>query len=164
MDAQLAEVNLGRLRARLDDWSLRDFAAALEPVNLLAERSPGFVWRLRLAHSPTIPSPPYDDPLLIVNVSVWQSYEALHEFTYRSAHGRYLRQRSAWFSPLEHPSTALWWIRPGDYPDAEEAVRRLSHLRKHGPSPRSFTVRRRFDAAGRPVRRRSSRFDGSAVS
>jgi hypothetical protein len=75
-------------------------------------------------------------------------------FVYRSPHGAYVRRRSRWFVPVEQPSTVLWWVSAGEQPTVDQALRRLRHLRAHGPSPQAFTLRRRFDPDGRPSRRR----------
>ncbi len=150
--ALLAQVNVARLRAPLDAPEMAGFAAAFEPVNLLAERTPGFVWRLQDGgHAPVLddPSGPW-----LVNVSLWTSYEALHGFTYRTAHGALLRHRTRWCLPTAGPSTALWWVPADVRPDAAEGRRRLAVLRSRGPGPQAFSVRRRFDAEGAPVGRR----------
>lgn len=146
---RLAQVNVARMRAPLDDPVMRGFVDALAAVNRLAETSPGFVWR-HATHEVLGD----DVGLFVVNVSVWADYPALHEFVYRSAHGGFLRRRAAWFGPTEQPSTALWWVRDGTRPAVADAVRRLHHLRRYGPTPQAFALRRRFGPDGRPERRR----------
>ena len=133
-----------------------EFLAALDPVNHIADRSPGFVWRLRSDAGHGATSMRDGAYSLIVNVSVWESYDALHAFVYRSPHGAYLRRRSRWFQPTPQPSTALWWVHADHRPTVEEALRRLRYLKAHGPSPQAFTLRRRFAPDGRPVRRRTA--------
>jgi hypothetical protein len=147
----LAQVNVALMRHPLDHPDMRAFTDALASINRLAELSPGFVWRLPGAHehAPVV----VDDGVAasVVNVSVWTDYASLHDFTYRSAHGRFLRGRAAWFLPTPQPSTALWWVPVGARPGTDEALARLAHLRAHGPTPRAFGVRRRFEPDGRPV-------------
>lgn len=126
---------------------------ALDPVNRIAERSPGFVWRLGSSQSHGATTLCDGSFPVIVNLSVWESYEALHAFVYHSPHGAYLRRRARWFEPSPQPSTVLWWVEAGQRPTVEEALRRLRHLRAHGPSPQAFTLRRRFEPDGRPTRR-----------
>lgn len=146
---RLAQVNVARLRWDLDSPHLAGFVSAVDGVNLLAEASPGFVWRLRAAHGPV---PLADgDPRLVVNVSVWQTYEHLHAFTYRSRHGGLVRRRAEWFRPTPPPYVALWWVADGVEPAMADALRRLEFLRRHGPTPQAFGVRRRFTPDGRPV-------------
>jgi len=132
---------------------MRGFVVALDPVNRIAERSPGFVWRLGSSQSHGATTLRDGSFPVIVNLSVWESYEALHAFVYHSPHGAYLRRRARWFEPSPQPSTVLWWVEAGQRPTVEEALRRLRHLRAHGPSPQAFTLRRRFEPDGRPARR-----------
>jgi hypothetical protein len=42
----LAQLNIGRIKGPMDSPIMADFAANLERINALAERTPGFVWRL----------------------------------------------------------------------------------------------------------------------
>ncbi|HSV67648.1 MAG TPA: DUF3291 domain-containing protein [Mycobacteriales bacterium] len=146
--AQLAQVNLARLRFQADSPRLVDFLAGVERINRLAERSPGFVWRLRTAEGHLNGAELIGDPLAVINLSVWESYPALHSYIYRSQHGHYLRRRAEWFDRLTAPTIALWWVAPGHHPTAAEAIARLSYLRANGPTPRSFTVRCRFTPTG----------------
>lgn len=156
---RLAQVNVARMRGSLTDPVMRGFVDALEPVNRLAEASAGFVWRLAGAHEHE-PSVRTDGTVhSVVNVSVWVDYPSLHAFTYRSPHGAYLRRRATWFLATPPPSTALWWVEADTRPSAEDALRRLDHLRRHGPSPRAFTVRHRYTADGRRERTRAPRLD-----
>jgi heme-degrading monooxygenase HmoA len=146
----LAQANVARLRHPLDSPQSAEFAAALDAVYRLAERSPGFVWRGAAAEGHVSVDP--EDPLLVVNVSVWRSYQALHEFTYRSRHGHFVRRRREWFDPVPSPSTVLWWVAAGETPAVTEALARLTVLRRYGPRPQAFGLRRRFDADGSPHR------------
>jgi Domain of unknown function (DUF3291) len=127
------------------------FVVALDPVNHLADTSPGFVWRLAAQESHGATTVEEDGVALVLNLSVWESYEALHAFVYRSPHGAYVRRRARWFDPVPQPSTALWWVPSGTCPTAEEGLRRLRYLRTHGPTPQAFSLRRRFDPQGRAV-------------
>lgn len=154
MTRLLAQVNVGRLRAPWDDPVVQGFVGALDAVNRLADISPGFVWRLRAASGHPVAPPPYDDPRLFVNVSIWRSYDEMHAFAYRSSHGAFVRRRTLWFEPVQQPSTAMWWLAEDARPDASEAMARLEYLRAHGPSPQAFSLLRRFDAGGQPVNRR----------
>lgn len=148
--AELAQANLARMRFPLESEPMAAFVAALEPINLLADQTPGFIWRHRSETGAHISlADATGDPLLMINLSVWQSYQYLHEFIYRSAHMQYLRRRGEWFSNIETPATVLWWISSGDRPTPEQALVRLRYLRSYGPTPRAFTVRTRFDSTGR---------------
>ena len=43
----LAQLNVGRLLAPVESPAIAGFVAALDPINELADASPGFVWRLQ---------------------------------------------------------------------------------------------------------------------
>ena len=151
---QLAQANVFRPRAAWGDAVMREFVLAVDPVNQLAEASPGFVWRLRPGEGHGAVVVPDEVSPVLVNLSVWESYPYLHEFVYRSAHAGYLRRRSQWFAPVTQPAAVLWWVADGEQPSADDAVARLRHLQRSGPSERAFDLRRRFEADGRPSPRR----------
>ncbi|MGQ0841707.1 DUF3291 domain-containing protein [Actinokineospora sp.] len=150
---ELAQVNVAIMRAPLTDPSMAEFAAAFDPVSRLADDTPGFVWRLRSTGGHAVIT--RDGCEQVVNLSVWRDYRSMHEFVYRSAHGRLLLHRDRWFRPTPQPSTALWWMRAGELPGIEHALARLSHLRRFGPSPQAFSLLRQFTQDGRPIRRGS---------
>ena len=144
----LAQLNVGRLRAPIDDPSIDGFRSNLEPINALAEVSPGYVWRLQDGGGNATNIKPFDDDLEIVNLTVWESIEALADFTYRSGHVEFLRRRREFFETPTEPILCLWWIPEGTIPTVEEALERLAHLRAHGPTPTAFTFRHRFEPGG----------------
>ena len=137
----LAQVNIMRLRAALDSPELAAFVAALDPVNALAEGSPGFVWRLEAADGNSTSIRIFDDATLIVNMSTWQSLEALTDYAYRSAHAEIMRRRREFALPIAEAYVALWWVPRGHRPTIAEAEERLRHLRAHGPTSFAFGVR-----------------------
>jgi hypothetical protein len=148
----LAQVNIGRFRAPIDDPIMKGFRDALDPINALADPSPGFVWRLQTEDGNATAVRPYaDDPLMAINLSVWESLEALRQFVYKSHHVQTLRDRSQWFEPMEGPILALWWVPAGHRPSVQEAVDRLRYLAEHGPTAHSFTFRTSFPAPNAPV-------------
>jgi Domain of unknown function (DUF3291) len=140
----LAELNIGRTVAPLDDPALADFVADLERINGLGDASPGFVWRLTDEFGAATSIRAFDDPLMIVNLTVWESIETLREYAYRSAHVEVLRRRREWFVPLDGPSLVLWWIPAGHVPSVVEARERLDHLAANGPTPSAFTFKTTF--------------------
>ncbi|GAB2513141.1 DUF3291 domain-containing protein [Nocardiopsis aegyptia] len=140
----LAQINLGLLKAELDDPSMRGFTDQLEPVNALADRSPGFVWRLiEQGESDATRLRPFG-PNTIINFSVWTDVDSLWDFTYRTDHLDLLRRRRTWFERMDGVLVALWWIPAGTIPTVEEAGRKLDLLREIGPSPEAFTLRTPF--------------------
>lgn len=141
----LAQLNIGRLKAPIDDPMIDDFRLNLGRVNALAEQSPGYVWRLQDESGNATGIKPFGDDLEIINLTVWESIEALADFTYRSGHVEFLRRRREFFEAPGQAVVCLWWIPGGTVPSAEEALARLEYLRAHGPSPRAFTFRHRFE-------------------
>jgi len=142
----LAQLNIARAIAPLDAPPLADFVAALDRVNALAEASDGFVWRL-IGDGGDATSVRVDgDPDVIVNLTVWQSVEALFDFTYKSGHIEIMRRRREWFEAAAAPYLVLWWVPAGHVPTLDEALARLAHLRGHGPTAHAFTFKRRFPA------------------
>ncbi|MFK0191990.1 DUF3291 domain-containing protein [Kitasatospora sp. NPDC090308] len=140
---QLAQVNVGRTVAPLDSPELAGFMAQLAEINELAERSPGFVWRLvdAAGADATGLRPDPDDGLLQINCSVWESVEALRAYVYRSDHLRVLARRREWFRRPTGAHQAMWWVPAGHRPSAAEAMARIALIRDHGPGPEAFTFR-----------------------
>lgn len=144
MDYQLAEINIARMLDEIDSPLMHEFAANLERINALSEQSPGFVWRLKTDEGDATSIRVFDDRYLIVNMSVWESIDALREFTYYSAHTDYFRRRREWFEKLETPAVVLWWVRAGHIPTTDEAKAKLEYLAQYGATPQGFTFRERF--------------------
>ena len=149
MTWHLAQLNIGRLLAEVDDPSVADFMDNLDAINALAEATPGFVWRLQTDEGNATAIRAFsDDPLMVLNLSVWESIESLADFAYRSAHTPFLRRRGEWFERLGEAYLVLWWIPAGTVPTVEEALDRLDHLKRFGPSDGAFTFRSPFPHPG----------------
>jgi Domain of unknown function (DUF3291) len=142
----LAQLNIGRLLAPIDDPRIAGFVEQLVPVNALAESSPGYVWRLQSDTGDATSIHAFDDELMIVNLTVWESIESLRTFTYTSRHVDVLRRRRAWFERLVQAHMVLWWIPAGTLPTLTEAIDRLDTLRRDGPTDIAFTFRAPFPA------------------
>jgi hypothetical protein len=140
----LAQINVGRLLAPLDAPETAGFVEALEPINALADASPGFVWRLQSDGGNATDIRPFPDDSILVNMSVWRTLDDLRDFVYRSAHVDILRQRREWFEKLTEVHLALWWLPAGRLPTLEEAAWRLELLRANGPTAEAFTFRTPF--------------------
>jgi hypothetical protein len=140
----VAQLNIGRLHHELDSQESAEFKAALGPINALAEATPGFVWRLvddDGQSSSYVRLPGEHDPLMIVNMSVWEDLASLEHFMYRSGHASYLRRRREWFERSEAATSVCWWIPAGELPDLADAHHRLLHLRDHGPTEVGWPVK-----------------------
>jgi hypothetical protein len=150
----VAQVNIGRLVAPLDSPRLAGFVAGLDPVNAVADAAPGFVWRLQTEDGNSTALRAFEDDAegadggILINMSVWESVEALAAFVYGDAHRAVLRRRREWFERLTDLYAAAWWIPRGHVPTVGEAEERVKHLRSHGPTPHAFTLRVHFPPPG----------------
>jgi hypothetical protein len=141
---QLAQVNIARPVEPVTSPRLAEFMALLEPVNALADAAPGFVWRLQTEDGDATAVRAFGDDELIINMSVWESVEALAAFVFGGYHAEVMRRRREWFALLHEPYTVAWWVATGELPTVGDAEARLSALREHGPTPYAFTMRRAF--------------------
>src|SRR5688572_30194681 len=124
------------------------FKNQLDPINALADATPGFVWRLQTEDgNATAVRPDDTDPLMAINMSVWESIESLQQYVYKSDHVAPLRDRRQWFQKIDGPILALWWIPAGHIPTVAEAMAKLAHLKQHGPTREAFTFRAPFPAS-----------------
>ncbi len=123
---------------------MEGFRPQLDPSNALADRTPGFVWRLQTEDGNAMAIRPFDDDRMAINMSVWESPEALQQFVYKSVHVGLLRDRQQWFEKPNGPILVLWWVPAGHIPTIDEAKDRLQRLKDRGPSPGAFTFRTTF--------------------
>jgi hypothetical protein len=140
----IAQVNIGRIREPLDSPVMAGFVGRLDEINALADHSPGFVWRLRTSEGNATYFRPYGDDRILLNMSVWESVEALRQYVYGTAHMQLLRQRHQWFEKFQGVYAALWWVPAGHIPGIDEAKKRLAHLAAHGPTEFAFTLQNVF--------------------
>jgi hypothetical protein len=141
----LAQLNIARAVAPLESEQLAGFMNQLNEINELAERSPGFVWRLIGDGGNATGIKISDDPLVIINLTLWESIDHLYGFVYRSNHKEVFARRFEWFERWQGPSVVLWWQPAGEIPAIDEAVRRLNLLEQLGATPEAFTFKQRFD-------------------
>lgn len=143
-DYNLAQLNVGRAVAPLDDPRMDGFVAWLDEINALAGRSPGFVWKAQGENGNNTELKVSEDPQFIVNMSVWASIDALHAFTYGSEHKTVFARRYEWFERRTIPNAVLWWQPAGTIPDINDALGRLRLLTEVGPTHKAFTFKQRF--------------------
>jgi hypothetical protein len=151
MELHLAEINVARALTPLDAPEMADFVALIPGVNELADRSPGFVWRLQTEYGDATGIRAFDDAAMLVNMSVWRDLEALRAFTYASDHLVPFRARRRWFAPPTAPHMALWWIPAGTIPTLQEGKDRLDAVVANGPTPIAFTFKHAFAPDGTPL-------------
>jgi Domain of unknown function (DUF3291) len=140
----IAQVNIGRVKAAPDDPMMAGFMNRLDEINALADRSPGFVWRLQTNEGNATYLRPYEDDRILVNMSVWETIETLRQYVYGSLHAELLRHRQEWFEKFSGAYLALWWVPAGHIPGIDEAKKRLAHLEAHGPTEFAFTFKVTF--------------------
>jgi hypothetical protein len=147
----LAQVNIARARGEMTDPVMAEFVARLPEINALADGSPGFVWRLQTEDGDATAVRPYEDRGILINLSVWADLSSLRAYVYGSAHAAVMRRRREWFERFDRVYVALWWVPAGHRPSLTEAVDRLAHLERHGPTPVAFTFKEAFGPDGVPV-------------
>lgn len=164
MPYELAQVNVAYARGGPGDSTMAEFNAMLDEINQLADQSPGFIWRY-ITDSRDPQQRELADPLVLFNMSVWAGLEALHAFTYRTAHGKVFAARRKWFDEWREraarvhelgsgaPAVALWWVAAGHRPTPAEGIERLRLLGQRGPSPSAFTFKQAFSPEGEMLSR-----------
>lgn len=148
-DFHIAQFNIAKLLASLDDPQLAEFVGSLERINTIADESPGFIWRLKGESGDATSLRPLGEDV-IVNMSVWRDVEALFDFVYRTQHAPVMAKRRQWFAKPDGPFVVLWWVRAGYRPTIADAQGRLAILGRKGPSPAAFTFKTRFPAPSAP--------------
>jgi hypothetical protein len=147
----LAQLNVAQHRFAMDAPEMADFVAALDNINALAERSAGFIWRLKDDGGDATGLRMAGRDNLLVNLSVWRDLGSLRTFVYETAHAAVMARRAKWFEGFGGGHVALWWIAEGLTPDLAEAARRLDRLHALGPTPAAFTFDAPFDENGAPL-------------
>jgi hypothetical protein len=146
MKFHLAQINIGKILAPMDSPVMAGFVSDLDRINAVAENSNGFVWRLKDDSNNATSIKVYDDDFLIVNMSVWNSSEALFQFVYQSHHMEVFKKRANWFEKMPVMHMTMWYVPAGHLPSVAEATTRLDHLRKYGETPFAFSFKKRFIA------------------
>lgn len=135
----LAQVNIAKAIAPLDSPVMQGFVDQLDHINQLADNSEGFVWRLQTEEGDATALQPFDDPLIIMNLSVWSSLESLKNYTYSGDHLSIMKQKKSWFEKSSEATLALWWLPVSELPTPEFARTMLEKLRREGASHEVFT-------------------------
>ena len=144
MDYQLAQLNIAKMKYALDDPKMKVFVDALDPVNLSADSAPGFVWRLQGNGGDAREFEIYGDASYLVNMSVWESLDALRAFVMSPRHIAIMKQTSKWFEKMTEDYLVLWWVEAGHQPTVKEAENRLNTLRENGPTVDAFSFGKMF--------------------
>jgi len=122
MEYQLAQINIAKLLKPIDHPQIADFVNQLDEINALAEKSKGFVWRLTDEVSNDATSiNPFNDPRIIVNMSVWEDIISLKDYVYDSSHVEVFIRRKEWFEKPSKAHMALWWIEKTNFQQQKKA-------------------------------------------
>lgn len=144
-ESHIAQVDIAHTRAPMDDPVMAGFVARLEPLNALADQSPGFVWRVESEEGEVSPVATISGQRVLFNLSVWESIEALEIYIHKSNHVKAVQKTTEWFERPSKSPLELWWIAAGHIPTKPEAERRFESLRQYGPTADAFTFRTRID-------------------
>jgi len=139
MKYHLAQINIAQALDSMESETMKGFVDRLDEINTIADNAPGFVWRLQSEDGDATAIRAFSNPLLLVNMSVWENIESLRAYVYKSFHVELIRDRDAWFDKMLQAHQALWWIPAGHIPTIEEGKLKLDHLQKHGPTETAFT-------------------------
>lgn len=142
----LAQVNIARMLAPIDSPAMADFVNNLDRINNIAEKNPGFVWRLTGDENNATALRVFEDDFLIINMSVWESIDSLFIFTYASRHSAVLKRKKEWFHKMADMHMCFWYVEAGHEPSPEEAKQRFQYLNSHGESPYAFSFKGKFSA------------------
>ncbi len=140
----LAQLNIAHMRGEYEDPVMAEFVANIDRINAIADTSPGFVWRLEDEEGNATSIRPFGESTLI-NMSLWESLDALKAFVFDSMHREIMKRRGEWFERMEDAYVVLWWVPSGHIPSEEEAGEKLALLRANGPGPAAFNFREPFD-------------------
>lgn len=137
----LAELNIGRLVAPTDDPRVAEFMDALDLVNGLGKRMPGFVWMMEGSGEPGRGNTDVKlngDDKFVSNLTVWEDVASLEQFVWNTVHKRFYDRRRDWFEVLGGMHFVMWWVPAGHQPTLEEGLERLAHLEAHGDTEHAF--------------------------
>jgi len=140
----LAQLNIGKVKGTMESEVMHGFASRLDELNALAEAHAGFVWRLQDESGNATNIHEYEDPFLLVNMSIWKSVESLKDYTYHTMHKDLLKDRKLWFHRMAEMHYVLWWIPAGHIPTVAEGKERLEYFQKNGSSDYAFDFKHPF--------------------
>ena len=141
MTQHLAQLNVARLVAPTDDPKVAEFMGALDRVNGMGKRMPGFVWMMEGSGEPGTGNTENnigDDPQFVANLTVWEDAESLQNFAFNTVHRQFYERRAEWFEKPADISFVMWHILAGHVPTLEEGMARLQDLRDNGATERAF--------------------------
>jgi len=146
----IAQLNIAVMKEPLGSPSMAGFVSNLDRINALADRSPGFLWRLQSEEGDATALRPLGEDIL-VNMSVWADVQSLRDFVFRSAHAEIMRRRREWFGRTREAYVVLWWVAKRHRPTVDEALAKLDLLRRLGPTSEAFSFAKLYPPPGVPA-------------
>ncbi|MBL4602534.1 MAG: DUF3291 domain-containing protein [Emcibacteraceae bacterium] len=140
----LAQFNIAKMKGLINSPVMKEFNDNLPVINAIADNADGFIWRLQEENGDATGFNPYDDPYLLVNMSVWVDFECLKDYIMKTGHIEFLKRRYEWFEKIETPNHVMWYVEQDHTPSLEEAKERLAYITKHGDTPHAFSIRQYF--------------------
>ena len=140
-NTHLAQLNVGRLVADTDDARVTEFMGALDRINGMGKRMPGFVWMMEGSGGPgtgNTETKIEGDPRYVANLTVWEDGPSLDRFVFGTLHRAFYERGPEWFETMEENHFVMWWVPEGHRPTLEEGLDRLNMLRENGPSADAF--------------------------
>ena len=137
----LVELNVGRLLGPTDDPRVAEFMNALDRINGMGKRMPGFVWMMEGSGEPGTGNTDAKidgDAQYVSNLTVWENVETLEAFVWNTVHRRFYDRRQEWFEVLGAMHFVMWWVPVGHKPTLAEALERLEHARANGDTDHAF--------------------------
>jgi len=137
----IAELNVGRLIAPTDDPRAAEFMGALDRINGLGKRMPGFVWMMEGSGEPGTGNTENaigGDAQFVSNLTVWEDVQSLENFVYNTVHKQFYDRRQEWFEVMTKPHFVMWFVEKGHKPTLDEALERLAYKDTHGDSDHAF--------------------------
>ncbi|WP_298346049.1 DUF3291 domain-containing protein [uncultured Algibacter sp.] len=141
----LAQVNIAKRLAPMDDPIMQDFINNVEKINAIADEAEGFIWRMQ-DEDKDLGAEIFQDDTLLINMSVWESLVSLFNYTYKSGHIEVFKRKKEWFSKMKMVHMAFWYIPEGYEPTFQDAKQRLDYLNKYGDTPYAFSFKSKFSA------------------
>lgn len=146
MTKHLAQLNIATAIAPLESPELKEFVDNLDYINGIAEQSPGFIWRLQDESGNATDIQLFDDPKTIINMSVWQSPDALKNFMFKTDHMKFFKRKAQWFNKPVQANYVLWWLDEGQIPTVEQGLAKLKLLRQQGEQAQAFSFKKLYPA------------------
>lgn len=139
----LAQVNIAKRLAPMDDPIMQGFVNNLDKINAIADTAKGFIWRLKDEDKDEAAIIFIDDSF-IINMSIWENLETLFNYTYNSGHIEVFKRKKEWFSKMKMVHMAFWYVPDGYEPTFQDAKDRLDYLNTHGDTPYAFSFKSKF--------------------